>query len=298
MIFFTISFFIVIVFFRLINNFFSNLDGFPSILGKIIIIIYSFLAFIFFVDFITLGYLKRNKKTAKLYFPIYLFFSYLTLSFAYRPLVYNFLDQKKSKWLATFIVPTYFLTSVLTSGFGKFTSNFEFMNQRTTSTYINKRNYEDLLTEDKDIIDFVSIPSKIIEKKYLKVFVGFNDFMEDAIFKYDSTQTPLEDKRSYNFYFDRIKNKGINTNKVDKTSIEKQEKFLNTLNELYKLKIDTTFYDKEFLITKNKNERLGFETYINIEELKKGKHLLRLIGPKLDIEKDTLITIPFWFYPE
>ncbi len=42
-----------------------------------------------FIDFITQGWLKKKKWISRRYFPIYWVFSKITLSFLYRPLVYN-----------------------------------------------------------------------------------------------------------------------------------------------------------------------------------------------------------------
>ena len=63
--------------------------------------------------------------------------------------------------------------------------------------------------------------------------------------------------------------------------------------------------DKEFIYTTNKNNRLQFETYLDISKLNKGKHSLRIIGPANDrqlfkniIKTDTLVTIPFWYFKE
>ena len=60
-----------------------------------------------FIDFITQGFLKKKKWTSKIYFPIYKIFSYVTLAFLYRPLVYNFLDNKFGRRLNWILVPVY-----------------------------------------------------------------------------------------------------------------------------------------------------------------------------------------------
>ena len=46
------------------------------------------------IDFIKLGFLKKKKWISAIYFPMYWVFGFITLSFLYRPLVYNFLDNK------------------------------------------------------------------------------------------------------------------------------------------------------------------------------------------------------------
>ena len=63
-----------------------------------------------FIDFITLGFLKKKKWISKIYFPVYWVFSIITLSFLYRPLVYNFLDNKFGRRLSLISVSYTHLT--------------------------------------------------------------------------------------------------------------------------------------------------------------------------------------------
>ncbi len=60
-----------------------------------------------FIDFVTQGWLKRKKWTTRIYYPFYWVFKYLTLSFLYRPMIYNFLDIKFGRRLSFLIVPIY-----------------------------------------------------------------------------------------------------------------------------------------------------------------------------------------------
>jgi len=64
-------------------------------------LIYIFLGLIVFIDFLSMGGIKRIKDDtiSKIYLPIYRFFSTITLSFLYRPLLYNFIDSKYTRKL-------------------------------------------------------------------------------------------------------------------------------------------------------------------------------------------------------
>ncbi|MBP6185568.1 MAG: hypothetical protein KA479_11550 [Saprospiraceae bacterium] len=76
-------------------------------LGVAAIFIYLILGFIYFIDFITLGGIKRIKDStiSKIYMVIYRLFSVITLSFLYRPLLYNFIDHYYSRRLLWFSIP-------------------------------------------------------------------------------------------------------------------------------------------------------------------------------------------------
>lgn len=310
MVFFFISYFMVIGVFTMIYGFLDDLKSISETFSKVVTIVFATIyivcTIIYAVDFLGGGILKKNKLSAKIFFPIYRVFGFITLSFLYRPLVYNFLDQKNARWVAILIFPIYLLAGTLSASFGRLNSNYLIVDQNTSSLYTNKENYEDELLEDIDLVRFVSIPSKVIEKPYLPVFIGFNAWMEDAVFEGDSTLIPKKDKRGYGFKLDRFISsaQGGGSIKIDNSSraMDYQRRYLKGFGELFRLHIDSTVHSNNFGMTANKKGRFGFETYLDIENLTKGKHLLRFVGPnrnfKGEFKTDTLITIPFWYYPE
>jgi hypothetical protein len=93
-----------------IINYINN----PGI-GGIFIIIFLFLGLIAFIDFITMGGIKKikEKNIAKVYFVFYWIFSVLTLSFLYRPLLYNFWDEKYTRRLFLISLPYIFLLTFI-----------------------------------------------------------------------------------------------------------------------------------------------------------------------------------------
>lgn len=70
-------------------------------------ILYLFIGCIVFIDLISLGSIKKikDKSVSTIYLYIYRFFSLTTLSFLYRPLLYNFLDHKYTKQLLYLSIP-------------------------------------------------------------------------------------------------------------------------------------------------------------------------------------------------
>ncbi|WP_350287633.1 hypothetical protein [uncultured Croceitalea sp.] len=302
MVFYLLSYFLITGVFLLIRYLIAQQDWFSDTTANIILLVfaipYLLCIFLVFIDFISLGFLKKNRWTTKIYFPIYRLFGFITLSFLYRPLVYNFLDQKKARWVAQFITPVYFILGLVFASYGKLNSNYQVHNQATSSIYTNRLNYDDELIEKKDMVQFVSIPSKVIDKPYMRVFVGFNDFIENAIIAHDSVLAPTNDKRGYLFQLEKLANSRGNAVQPKAAMIANQKRYLNALNELYHIKIDTTVFLTDFVFTSTKKKRFGFETYLDLKGLENGKHLLRYIGPdpRENKMKDTLITIPFWYF--
>jgi len=273
--------------------------------NAVLALIYFSLALLAFIDFIGMGILKKGKLRTKIYFPIYRLFSIITLSFLYRPLVYNFLDQKRAKWLATFILPAYLLGSLLVSSFSKQHSNYLDENSDSSAIYANTNNYEDVIDRNKDQIDFATIPSKVITTSYLHLKIPFTPFKENAVFKQDSTLSPEKDDRGYGFNISKMELPGVSLYFGSNTSLSEQKKYLKVVNEMYQVYIDSISVPKDFIYTTNANERLQFETFLDISSIEKGKHVLRILGPRgsnspfsQKIEVDTLAVIPFWYFED
>lgn len=247
-----------------------------------------------FIDFITQGFLKKKKWISKIYFPIYWVFSFLTLSFLYRPLVYNFLDNKFGKRLSFLLVPIYILILVLTS-FKYNSSNYLSAESNSKDIIANNGNYLDLIETNKEFIDGVAIQSKVITDNYIKIFIVFNDNIEDNVFAFNPSLKPEKDVRGLNSEIQI--NSFINGSKRDSL----RRAYLKTFNQMYSVTVDSIEHKPEFVISKSKRNELGFETYISTDSLQRGKHLLkvnRLRIRKGDTVKFYVARIPFWFYKD
>lgn len=298
LIFYVISITIIILCIVGIATLIIDNDNLPknarSIIGAILIIFTLFGSFLLLVDFFTQGYLKKKKWLSKIYFPFYWVFSFLTLSFLYRPLVYNFLDNKFTKRLRFILVPAYIVILILIS-FKYKNSNYINSMQYVNEVYSSNDKYENLLTREDDFVKNVTIQSKVITEPYLKLFRVFNENVEDRIFNFHPTLKPKKDKRGFKTDIVFISDEDFSSKKRDSLAIV----YLKVFNETHEVFIDTLKYKSDFIITKNSKNQLGFETYINIKNLKDGKHLLkfkRYRKKKQDTVLATQTTIPFWYY--
>ena len=266
-----------------------------TIIGIILILFLVFGSFFVFIDFLTQGYLKKKKWLAKIYFPFYWVFGYLTLTFLYRPLVYNFLDNKFTRRLSLFLVPSYIAIFVLIS-FKHNKTNYLQSAKFVSNTYLDERNYEDLLLDDDVFPRIATIQSKVISEPYIKLFRIFTEGVENRMYNYHPSLKPKLDRRG--FKTDIIKYTSTN-------SLRKRDsltrKYLEVFNNTHEVFIDTLKFDSHFFISKNKKKQHGFETYINIKNLTEGKHTLklkRIRKRKKDTIKVTDVSIPFWYYKQ
>ncbi|MFY9242829.1 MAG: hypothetical protein WAO74_07360 [Polaribacter sp.] len=258
-------------------------------IGLILFIVFGSL--LTFIDFISQGLLKKKKWMTKIYFPFYKIFSVITLSFLYRPLVYNFLDNKFGKRLSLILIPVY-VGIIIFSTFNYQKSNYINKESSSSKYYANANNYEDQILKENDFIRFASIPSKVITDNYLKLFLIYGNNLEDRIFEFNEGLKPEEDQRglkSENFSFS-------SSYKYQRNDSLRKE-YYHTLNDIHSIYIDNKKYASDFIATTNNFKKFGFETFLDIDTLPKGKHILKVLRKKI-IRKDTLntvlVTIPFW----
>ncbi len=246
-----------------------------------------------FIDFITQGWLKKRKWTARIYYPFYWVFKYLTLSFLYRPMVYNFLDTRFGKRISWLIVPLYIGIAIL-AGTRFSTSNYIDDSLNSSEKIADVNTYEEFLIESTDYIKLASIPSKVISNNYLPLFIVYGSTVEDDVFYFNEKLKPEEDNRGLYSPFSsgtvgwRKKNKFL-------------KEYIATLEEMYRLKIDTTLHATDFVLTKNIRNQKGYETVLDLKNLSRGKHLVE-VSRKDQIRDSvyyrTIIKIPFWYYPQ
>ena len=290
---------ILLTIFFVIDQDVSNdtFDTIKNIFGVILILFILFGALLTFIDFITQGFLKKKKRISRLYFPLYRFYSIITFSFLYRPLVYNFLDNKFGRRLSLILVPV-FVSALFFSSYHYRSSNYLSVDKSSSTLYANPNNYEDLL-QNSDFIKVAAIPSKIITTSHLKIFMLYKKNVEDRLFQYNKGLEPIEDLRGLESELNIKINNSSSINYKKRDSLLKV--YFKTFNEVHQISIDGKKYPSDFIGTTNQNKKFGFETYLNIKNLDEGKHLLKITRKKKrkkDTVNYTLVKIPFWHYKD
>lgn len=197
-IFLSLAFFIIfwILMVAVLNYLFSSDDSSVSAVSIIINTVFGFLAFFVFIDFITLGLFKRikGKSFSKIYSYIYRFYSFITLSFIYRPLLYNFLDTKYTRRLFWFSIPYVILLTLVLPNF-ILEANPHFPEQSGNDNFISKHfvvsnNYDDLREKDLAIsnsnrkrIRFISLSNYEITSNHASVFIRQAGIDEELLTK-------------------------------------------------------------------------------------------------------------------
>jgi len=302
LIFYVLSFSLIMVCFALVGNFIIDNDQLPGWVnngvGPGLMFILALGMLLTFIDFIGIGIMKRNKYVAAFYFPFYRLFSFLTLSFLYRPLLYNFLDNRFGKRLLLALTPAYFFIIFLTS-LNHSNSNYFETDDNSSSRFANRLNYLDQLDKEQDFPKNVAITSKVVTDPFLHVFIPFDQGTEDRVFAYNDSLRPENDIRglrssiqinnNWNERSGKYKNKGSVT-----------RAYMRSVNEMYSFKIDSLRFDSELILTELKDGLLGFETFVPLDSLERGKHrflLLRKRTTKDSVKARLDAVVPFWFFP-
>ncbi len=253
-------------------------------------------SFLVFIDFVTQGWLKRVKWLSKLYYPFYRLFNIITLAFVYRPIVYNLLDHKFGRRLYRSMIPIYILIIVFAS-LQKVNSNYIPANFADTfsrleyfETIADPVNYEDELGED-GFARFISIPSKTIIKNHLRIFIPFNERIEEVIYESCPELIPENDRRGIMSSIVRIQSYTIS----DKRAMTAE--YLKCFASNYTLQLNDSIVHADYVISQNRKGQSGFETVISIRDSQPGSQLLSLILTQQD-NSQTIAKVPFWYYPD
>ncbi len=160
-------------------------------------------------DFITLGLIKRIKQRhfAAFYIGLYKVVGVLTLSFLWRPLLLNFLDQKYTKRLLFAIVPYIFLLVIILPNnkinqFEYFlpirstpaSSQLEMSTRLINEHAFNSQFYDDMRSHeptDFTVIRSISLPSNKVKGPLFEVFTKYTIGTEHYLEHQDSTLLKL-----------------------------------------------------------------------------------------------------------
>ncbi|MBK6564901.1 MAG: hypothetical protein IPG18_06810 [Saprospiraceae bacterium] len=228
-------------------------------LSGIFMIFYWMMGALVFFDLISLGGFKRikNKLFSKAYFFLYRYVGFMTLSFLYRPLLYNFIDHPYTKKLFYFSIPYILIVGFGQTMFQNVSNPFKPESDYLLSTgqVLNENYYDDLritrLNEfpneerklNKRFLGWVSMEQYEISKSLSSIFIALDkDFLR--VLEKDTSVTPYF-KSGYVFtWFNFHKKSDPDVDSIQKLKSAK-------INGLFKLKRQKS---REF--AKSKDEKL------------------------------------------
>lgn len=237
----------------------------------IFFLVLLFLSSLGILDFLFFKLLKRYPKVSKWYYPIYRFYSLVSLSFLFKR-EWLVLISNGKRWIIytlflSFFVIAFFLTADdvnrYVGDFNKFTLNlYEDRDYLTIPTYntIKRQRYDNLLLEN-DKIQIWCLSADVFREKSEWAFVVYDKRMDSAL------QTVFED---YDFQEGPFETR--------EELFANDDKFSAALSKYFQIKVDSNIIEetKWFYHRHPVTKEIGFKTYFRTDSISVGNHFMHL----------------------
>jgi len=251
------------------------------------LLLYLLGGFIYFLDFITLGWIKRQKGIGRVYYPIYRFFSVITLAFIYRPIYYNLLDNKFGRNIVLFLIP-YLICFTLIASLTVNTQAY-LPGNRTLQSISN--NFYDDTSEDRASYS-ASISSKFVKNGYAQLFLPYVSRNDDKVI--EAICPDLKPAKTGLFFFGN--NDPLRNNMNADLALDcHAQRFKIYVNDTLLNNLKYRFYEHPT------HKNIGLLTVLDVGYLPRGEHIIKVDVKFLQNSKgkDTLFfresaLIPFW----
>ncbi|MCB0657884.1 MAG: hypothetical protein KDC57_17180 [Saprospiraceae bacterium] len=173
----------------------TGMIGLPSWYNPLRIVwvsVFGVGGFFYALDFFTLGWIKKQTKLFKFYFPFYSFFGKISFARIYRPLYYNLIGNKAGRRVARSIIP-YFLGIYLVTNVDLFQQRY--FSYHLEGSFMASQYYEDEREPGSRVVS-ASIPSRIVKDRLLQLFIRYEPktddlFIEDHCPELKELRVPL-----------------------------------------------------------------------------------------------------------
>lgn len=264
-----------------INNHFGDNAVIPF---AFLLLFFLFGLALYAIDFITLGWLKRTKRIARFYYPIYRFCSFITLSFIYRPLYYNLIDNKFGRWVGFLIIPyliTLIIISSLTIRSHAFLPNSRYQQTLRTSAY------DDTSIAKNQFTYGASIPSKYVKNGFIELYLPYNPAQDDEVIRMICPDLkPAKTGTGFKGFFidsgdeERAR---MNADSALICNTQRHQVFIN----------DSLFTDLKYRFYRHPTrQNVGLITFLDVNYLPRGEHNLEIKTKFFRFRKGKAVLIP------
>lgn len=239
-------------------------------LGNILSGLFTGVGLLYFIDFMTLGFFKRNEVT-QWYFPIYRIGSWLSLSRFYRPLYHNLIDNRLGRrWgrmLPFLIIGVFIAASV------KYIGSPYFDMRWGKSISIRSEHYDDMTTQNIGLSLYQpSLDSKYVgDDGYLEIFVPYLPTIQDPILakKHPDLRPAKNTGLKLRGVFINI---GRNDEKIRPDSL------LSAMSGLHRIYLNDSLMDgnKWRFCQHEQRKQYGLIYHLDAFNLPRGEHQLRI----------------------
>lgn len=271
--------------------------------GIFFILLYISLGLLYLVDFLTLGYLKRKRWLSRFYYPIYRFFGFITLARLYRPLYYNFIDDRLGRKMVILALPYILLLfiglSLSFSGGAYYDEDFFAKTDDYAGAYVREKYYENLQDEASASTQAFLLAKDVVHQPVNKLSMYIlHRYAEVIEYKYPDLPKLNETILVSDFVV------GFKSADRHNNTTEKEADYLSCFRSLFEVRLNGRLLDMEDAVL-FRDESTPFPKlvkYLSLSEEEPGLQQLDITYYSYSARKDTLISnqqsIPFYYQPE
>lgn len=277
-------------------------DSVATVITIIGLIAYLLFGLLYFIDFLSLGRIKRISWLSRFYYPFYRFFGFITLARIYRPLYYNFIDDKfgrKMIWVAIPYIGIILYTISLTPQSAFYDQDF-FSDQASISNfYSQEKYYSNLDKKDRRSIPSFLLESDVVSKPYNKLSLYILPEHTEVIQQRCPDAPKLHDWVLASDFSIGFKN----ARRASSDSEKNEYDYISCFKDLFELHLNDVpisledavlFHSQDYPYPK-------LVKYIPLYDQAKGLQQLKITSYKCIRHKDTLraneVNIPFYYLP-
>lgn len=246
-------------------------------------------ALLYMIDFFSLGSVKKSpwRWLRRLYFPFYVFYSWISLSFLYRGIYYYLIAHTSRKWLAFFLIIYFSLTIFLFNQGYYANSLLPYVSLKQPSHFEGLFKYQMFYEDEMPEAYLLHLPyieSYIVPRgKYsLRLSVPVIYQLEDHLLQVCDSIRPFVERgwhwrRTVTFSFNRLwypRNFNV---------VENTRGILNCFSGQIELSLNGKGLERNdfYYDFHPESGRLVFSKMIALDSLEKGRHLLRVSFPEV-----------------
>ncbi|HBH06939.1 MAG TPA: hypothetical protein DDX92_10110 [Flavobacteriales bacterium] len=274
-------------------------EGVSTIFPIFLVLVILLTGVVYLIDYFTLGFFKKYRRISKVYYPIYKFYSFITLSFISRSIYYS-LISKYSKKRIRILLTSFLLFVILTSTFS-FDQQIFYPDEVTED--VLQTNYYDDQRDESEYVEKVSLESRFITGDFVSLFIRYNPSANERIQSNCSDFKPLKNdgiNSSLKFEFDN----GLS---IGSENIEDEDKkmLLQCLTEYYEVSINDSVCEHlkyHFYEHPSKNQK-GILTVLSTDQFRRGENVILVKTNYIDSDDSVFVSkdyahIPVWISKE
>lgn len=254
---------------------------------------------IYLIDYFSLGFFKKQRWFARIYYPIYRFFGVITMSFVSRSIYYNLI----SKYRKSRIRMVYLIVAVLLfSGWFVNYDQYQFY-PGSESVLEMQANFYDDFRDAEDYIEKVSIDTRFVKGDFLSLFIRYRPNDNEKIRSNCPEFEPMKSD-GFNSSLRIISGNGNFLIQQQNYDEEDKEALISCLSSFYQISINDSLYENQkfYFAEHPAKGQKGLSAVIATSTFREGENILKVQKKYLSDSAEQVIvdyaSLPFWFSPD